>query len=419
MFVLIDCNNFFASCERLFRPDLSHKPIVVLSNNDGCVIARSNEAKALGIGMGEPYFKVRSLCQQHHVHVFSSNYGLYRDLSERVMAVIQEAWEETEIYSVDEAFLDMQTLPAHLIEPFCWDLHAKILRATGIPTSIGIGATKTLAKAANCIAKKKLKVPVFFINHSQHWLKELAVEDVWGVGRRWGEKLYAMGIRTAFDLYQLDDNISKRKFNICLNRSILELRGVVCQDLNVFEKNKSILSSRSFGHVQTSYQVLRQAISMHCHIAWEKLRQQTLKTQHICVFAYANFFNSGLKQHSFSANSPFLQSTDDLRVIMKYAHLCLKKWYQADIPYKKCGIYLSELTDKNMRQYDFFHNTGEETLQHAEKMMQIIEAINHKYQNKVIHLAAEGMQKPWAMKSALRTPAYTTKWTDLPKAYAR
>lgn len=419
MFVLIDCNNFFASCERLFRPDLQNQPIVVLSNNDGCVIARSNEAKALGIGMGEPFFKVRALCQQRRVHVFSSNYALYGDLSERVMAVIQDAWEETEIYSVDEAFLNMQTLPEHLIEEFCDDLQKKILRATGIPTSIGIGSTKTLAKAANCIAKKKLKIPVFFIKNPSYWLKELAVGEVWGVGWRGEKNLQRLGIHSAFDLFQLDVQTIKKQFNVCLVRTILELKGQICLDLRVFENSKSILSSRSFGTVQTEYQALRQAVSMHCNTAWEKLRQQQLKAKHLSVFAYASPYNSALRHHSHSASIEFLHATDDIRIITQYANTCLQKLYQSNVPYKKCGIYLSELSDKSMQQYDLFDNAAEAPLEHAEKIMQTIEAINHKYQSKAIHLAAEGMTKPWAMKSTLRTQAYTTKWTELATAYAR
>lgn len=407
------------SCERVFRPDLYHKPVIVLSNNDGCVIARSNEAKALGIGMGEPFFKLRALCQQHRVHVFSSNYILYGDLSERVMAVIQDAWEDTEIYSIDEAFLDMRTLPVHLIEAFCWDLQKKILRTTGIPTSIGIGATKTLAKAANCIAKKKLKIPVFFIKNPRYWLKELAVGDIWGVGWRSEVNLQRLGIHTAFDLFQLDVSTIKKRFNINLVRTILELQGQICQDLCIFEKNKSILSSRSFGEVQTDYQALRQAVSMHCNIAWTKLRQQTLKAKQICVFAYASPFNSTLKHHSYSASMEFLHATDDLMIITQNANRCLKKLYQSKVPYKKCGIYLSELTDKDSQQYDLFAPVTEASLNHAEVIMQTIEAINDKYKSKAIHLAAEGMRKPWAMKTALRTPAYTTKWTELAIVYAR
>lgn len=419
MFVLIDCNNFFASCERLFRPDLHNQPIIVLSNNDGCVIARSNEAKALGIGMGVPYFKVQALCRQRRVHVFSSNYALYSDLSQRVMAVIQETWKETEIYSVDEAFLNMQTLPQDLIEVFCWDLQKKILRATGIPTSVGIGSTKTLAKAANCIAKKKLKIPVFFIKNPAVWLKELAVGDIWGVGWRGEKNLQRLGIHSAFDLFQLDVSKVKKQFNVCLIRTILELQGQVCQDLKVFEKNQSILSSRSFGSMQTEYQALRQAVSMHCHTAWEKLRHQKLKAKHLNVFAYTSPYNSEIKHHSHSADIEFLQATDDVRIITRYAHICLKKLYQSNVPYKKCGIYLSDLSDKDQEQYDLFDNTAATTLQHAEKIMQTIEAINHKYQSKAIHLAVEGMTKPWKMKSALKTQAYTTRWTELATAYAR
>ncbi len=185
MYALIDANNFYASCERLFRPDLRDKPIIVLSNNDGCVIARSNEAKALGIKMGAPYFQVKGLCKQYKVHIFSSNYTLYGDLSNRVMSVIEEAWDDVEIYSIDEAFLDLRTIPQSLHDSFCANLQKKILKATGIPTSIGIGQTKTLAKIANHLCKKELKIPVFNVSNQREWLKKISVGDVWGVGRQW------------------------------------------------------------------------------------------------------------------------------------------------------------------------------------------------------------------------------------------
>lgn len=418
MFALIDCNNFYASCERLFRPDLHNQPIVVLSNNDGCVIARSNEAKALGIGMGEPFFKIKALCRQKRVQVFSSNYALYGDLSERVMAVIQAAWEETEIYSIDEAFLNLYTMPKHKIEGFCEDLQKRILQDIGIPTSIGIGPTKTLAKAANFIAKKKLNIPVFSIEHSSQWLKKIEVDEVWGIGRSWQKKLLSLGMKTAYDLSHWDMQLAKKNMNACLVRTILELQGKICLDLAESEKNQSILSSRSFGAIQTDYQVLQEAVSYHCGIAWEKLRHQKLKAKRLVVFAYTRPFSQD-PMYSSSASTEFSHATDDIMVITRHAKLCLKQIYQPGVPYKKCGIYLLDLADGLTQQYDLFAKISVKEQVQTEKTMQIIEAINDKYQSKVVHLAAEGGSKRWQMRKEYRSPSYTTQWTDLPVVYAQ
>ena len=226
MYALIDCNNFYASCERLFRPDLHDKPIVVLSNNDGCVIARSNEAKACGIAMGAPYFKIQALCKQYKIYVFSSNYVLYGDLSNRVMSIIEEAWTEMDQYSIDEAFLDLRSMPPELHDVFCSDLQKLILKSTGIPTSIGIGPTRTLAKLANHICKKELKIPVFNINQQRAWLSRINIGDVWGVGAQWKKKLNAQNIQTAGDLAALSPSDVKLQFNMPLMHTGLELQGI-------------------------------------------------------------------------------------------------------------------------------------------------------------------------------------------------
>ena len=288
MFALVDCNNFYASCERLFRPDLLNKPIIVLSGNDGCVIARSNEAKALGIIMGEPYFKVKALCKQHQVHVFSSNFALYGDLSHRVMATIEQEWPHVELYSIDEAFLDLSSIPAHLHDSFCTALQKKILKNTGIPTSIGIGQTKTLAKIANHMCKKIMKTAIFNINGQQDWLKKIAIHEVWGVGRKSSKKLVDVGIHTAFDLSVTNIQILKKRFNIMMMRIALELRGIPCGDLGRDEVRQSILSSKSFGSLQTKYACVAEALSSHCARAVEKLREQHSLVKRMSVFVRTN-----------------------------------------------------------------------------------------------------------------------------------
>ncbi|WP_131750118.1 Y-family DNA polymerase, partial [Legionella beliardensis] len=345
MFALIDCNNFYASCERLFRPDLSTKPIVILSNNDGCVIARSNEAKALGIAMGVPYFKVKELCDLHDITLFSSNYTLYGDLSARVMRVIEEAWDNVEIYSIDEAFLDLTTLPKQNIDAFCQTLQQKILKYIGIPTSIGIGATKTLAKAANFVAKKKLNTPVFNITGLEtYWLEQTGVGDIWGIGRQWQRRLKGLGIMTAKQLAEQNLSWIKAHFNVILQRIIMELQGISCLTLEAIEPKQSLVASRSFGHPQTHLPSIEEAISHHCATAWAKLRKQELVTYYMSVFLYTNRFDEHLKPYSKSLSFRLVNPTDDLRKLTTFAKQAVKRLYKEGVPYKKGGIMLAELT---------------------------------------------------------------------------
>lgn len=414
MFALIDCNNFYASCERLFRPDLWGKPVCILSNNDGCVIARSNEAKALGIQMGEPFFKVKALCNQHKVHIFSSNYTLYGDISHRVMSVIQESWDMVEVYSIDEAFLDLSSLPIHLVDSFGQQLQKTILKQIGIPTSIGIGPTKTLAKLANHICKKELKIPVFNVTSQHEWLKRINVGDVWGIGRQWQKKLLAQGVSTAFDLAQMNTHLLKKHYNVVLMRTAMELQGKPCAGLLVEEPKQSIMSSKSFGGMQTDRDAIAEAISSHCARAWEKLRQQNLVVQSLFVFVQTNSFRSDLPQYCKSMQFRLINPSDDLCLLTKIAKLCVNKLYRTGFQYKKVGVCFEQLTFKNQRQLDLFHQPSDETLAHKEKMMRVIESINGRYGKHTIRLAAEGYAKTWDMRAELKSPAYTTRWSDLP-----
>lgn len=416
MFALIDCNNFYASCERLFRPDLHHKPIVVLSNNDGCVIARSNEAKALGIKMGEPFFRIKALCQQHHVHAFSSNYTLYGDLSRRVMVTIEEQWPHFEVYSIDEAFLDLSSMAPALREPFCYELQKKILKNTGIPTSIGIGQTKTLAKMANHVARKIVKSPVVDISCSRdYWSQQVDVGDVWGVGRQWVHKLNKLRIQTAYDLAMTNHHLLKKQFNVVLMRTAMELTGISCGGLEDAEPKQSILSSKSFGQMQTDFTSLAQSLSSHCARAVEKLRRQKLVTQRLWVFVHTNRFRTDLVQHFPSMELKLISSTDDLRIITRSAKRCLHRIFKSGYYYKKIGVCLEDLTPKNPRQLDMFTQLSGEQLKNTEILMTVIDNINNKYGRSTIRLAAEGYSKPWAMRGELKSPAYTTQWSDVPR----
>ena len=414
MYALIDCNNFYASCERLFRPDLRTKPIVVLSNNDGCVIARSNEAKALKIKMGEPYFKIKAFCRQHNVHVFSSNYALYGDLSHRVMTIIDNSWPAIEIYSIDEAFLDLSTLPAHQHHDFCTTLQAYILKSTGIPTSIGIGQTKTLAKIANHVCKKELNIPVFNISHQRDWLQKIDVGDVWGVGRQWAKKLQTMSILTAADLAAINLSVVKSKFNVVLMRTAMELQGTPCCGFQDTSLSKSIVSSRSFGEMQTEFNPLSQAISSHVARAYEKLRDQNLLVKRLTVFVQGNPFRSDLPQYNNKIQFKLIHPTDDLRLLTRIARRCLTKIYKSGFHYKKVGVYFEDLVSHDYRQLDLFDQPTDIDLHKKDELMNVFDGINQKFGRHTIKLAAEGFSKPWGMRASMQSPHYTTKWSDLP-----
>ncbi|STX81688.1 UmuC [Legionella busanensis] len=420
MFALIDCNNFYASCERLFRPDLRTKPVVILSNNDGCVVARSNEAKTLGIKMGAPYFKVKELCDLYDVTIFSSNYTLYGDLSARVMRVIEEAWDEVEVYSIDEAFLDLSTLTKKDINTFCLTLQQKILQYTGIPTSIGIGHTKTLAKVANFVAKKKLNMPVFNISGFEtEWLEKIEVGDIWGIGRQGKRKLKGFGILTAYQLASQNPHWIKANFNIVLQRTVMELQGISCLSLEAIEPKKSLVASCSFGLPQTNLIAIEEAISHHCATAWGKLRKQELVAHYMSVFLYTNRFDESLKPYSKAISFRLVNPTDDIRQITSFAKQALKRLYKEGIPYKKSGIMLAELAPKSHMQMDLFHKPSDTMIAKSEKIMTLIESINKKYGTRTIRLAAEGFQKKWSMKREMKSPCYTTSWAELPWAQVK
>lgn len=417
MYALVDCNNFYASCERLFRPDLQQRRILVLSNNDGCVIARSNETKTLGIKMGEPYFKIKGFCKKHHIQVFSSNYALYGDLSHRVMSVISEAWPSIEIYSIDEAFLDLSTHPSP--ETFCTALQQKILKYTGIPTSIGLGPTKTLAKLANAIAKKELKIPVFYLSPDMPWLDRMQVEDIWGVGRQWSKRLHAAGVHTAADLKKTDPHWLQQLFSVVLQRTAYELAGQACLELEAIVPRQSIQCSRSFGVMQTEYSALSQAISHHCARAFEILRTQKLRAQHVSVFINSNRFRTDQPQYHPSIDVTLAYPTDDLMKLTKAALSCLQKIYRAGIYYQKSGIMLTNLSGHTLQQLDLFHDEGSDLATQKEQLMQLVDQINARFGRQHLHLASDGLEQRYAMKSEMKSPRYTTTWSELPQVKIR
>ncbi|HVT63410.1 MAG TPA: Y-family DNA polymerase [Legionellaceae bacterium] len=411
MFALIDCNNFFVSCERVFRPDLTQKPVVVLSNNDGCVISRSNEAKMLNIKMGEPYHTIRQQCTRYKISVFSSNYALYSDFSCRVMSIIEEAWPDMKQYSIDEAFLDLSTMPTAQQESFCHHLHQKILQWTGIPTSIGIGPTQTLAKMANHICKKILKTPVMTLTPQSPWLKQIDIKEIWGIGRQWEKKLKRFHIHTASDLLSFSPQMIKQYFNVGLMRTAMEVQGQRCGGLAEERIPKSILSSRSFGKPQTEWSILANAISRHITIAYEKLRAHGLLVKTLSVFVLTNRFRKDLPQYHNMTQCDLSHPTDDIRILISQAKMSLKKIYKQGFIYKKVGICFDVLIEKHHQQIELF--PASDAFQNKEAFLNILDTINHKFGRQTLKLAAEGINTTWKMRQQQLSPCYTTQWSDL------
>jgi DNA polymerase V len=363
--------------------------------------------------MGEPYFKIKNFCKKNNVQVFSSNYSLYGDISYRVMSIIENSWDEVEVYSIDEAFLNLSNMPTKTQFSFCHNLQKKIFKDTGIPTSIGLGATKTLAKAANFIAKKILKTPVVTVNTPSKWLEKIPIGDVWGVGHQWQNKLIARHINTAADLAVANPKIIKDTFNVVLMRTALELRGVACTTIDGNEKRQSVMSSKSFGTPQTDYNYLAEALSSHCARAYEKLRQQHLTTQRLSVFVQSNRFRQDLPQYHNAIDIKLVQATDNLCYLTHVAKFGLKKIYKEGFQYQKVGILVSNLNDKTTQQMDLFYQPSEASLIKNERLMSLFDAVNYKYGRHTLYLAAEGTTKPWSMKQQMKSPSYTTQWNDL------
>ncbi len=409
MFALVDCNNFYASCERLFKPSLEDKPVIVLSNNDGCVIARSNEARALGIKMGEPHFKIKGLCKRHGVHVFSSNFTLYGDLSERVRKILQEAWPEIEFYSIDEAFLDIKKLPPNKRLAFCDELQSRIKKSTGIPVSIGLGMTKTLAKLANYIAKRRLFIPVFELSASSHYLEELSVSEVWGVGRRYARRLQAHGVQTVKALACSDRHLFRKRFNVNVERTILELRGISCLSLEETRPKQSITTSRSFGQMLTNIETLASALSLFTERACEKLRREQLCAQMISVFVYTNRHRNDLAQNNTLRSAQLIIPSDDTRILAQCALKLLTQIYQQGFYYKKAGVILERLTPCSMLQKVLFEDKSEEP-----PLMPTLDAINQRFGRGTIHLAINRHNSQSLMRQNQKSQAYTTNWKELP-----
>ena len=415
MFALADCNNFYASCERVFQPSLRNKPVIVLSNNDGCVIARSNEAKALGIKMATPFFKIKSFCKQEDVAVFSSNYALYGDMSQRVMTALESFCPDIEFYSIDEAFLRFDRLNHDCLLSTCEEMRETVHRWTGIPISVGIGATKTLAKLASFIAKKHLKKSVFYLSSSRyddHLLARVPVGELWGIGRRLEQRLNQQGITTVLQLKQAPTAQLRSDYGVTVERTCRELQGSLCLELESAQAKKNIVSSRSFGTKQTDYEPIAQALAGYAARACEKMRSQNSATQSISVWITTNIFNDDKRyQNSIVAQLP--TATNNTSVITSYAKRCLKKIYKPGFEYQKTGIMLINLTDASTGQQDLFQDHRQQ--QKSDELMKVMDAVNQRMGKQTIVTAAQGFNQSTAMRNDYCSPHYTTCWRDLPK----
>jgi len=411
MIALVDCNNFYASCERVFNPQMRNKPLVVLSNNDGCVIARSNEAKALGIKMGEPAFKLKELIKKKNVSVFSSNFTLYGDMSKRVMSTIREEVKRMEIYSIDESFIDFRGEAK--VKEKAVALRQKVLQHTGIPISIGIAPTKTLCKVAGLIAKKHTKTGVFLLNDKkliERVLKWLPIEELWGIGRKHSVLLKNVGIYTAYDLCNADNSWIKRRMSIVGLRMVKELRGIPCFELEEnAKKKKNICTSRSFGEKVSSLEELKESVSSFASDCAYKLRKQKSCASRLSVFITTNPFNPKAKQYKGFTNIKIDTPTNDSIEIVRIALQALKKVYRNGYIYKKAGIIVSDIVPQSQQQLSLFDNLDREK---HRQIMSSIDIINNKMGKDKVRLAVQGHQKRWRLKQERLSPCYSTRIND-------
>jgi len=417
MFALIDCNSFYASCEKIFRPDLKDRPIVILSNNDGCVIARSSEAKKMGVSMTQPWYQIKDQYLSKGGIVFSSNYEFYADISNRVMNVLSDLCPEIDIYSIDEAFLDLRSFKKNIdLVNFAYDCKRKIREWVGVPVSIGIAPTKTLAKLANKVAKDDPRFDGVVILSEprviKHFLRSMPVEKIWGIGKRLTARLENIGVKTAHDLTQIDSRLIGDNFNVVLERTVRELKGQSCITLHDFmEPKKQIMVSRSFGRSIRTKNVLSEAISFHASRAAEKLRYEKQKCRLITTFIRSNRFNTKIKQIYASRSLELIHPTDDTRIIIKSANRILEKIYANGYQYAKAGILLSDFTDSYGYQMSLFDKKRDE--KSASKLMETIDYINLMEIAKV-GFGNQGYQNTWKMKREIKSQRYTTKIDEIP-----
>ena len=414
---LIDCNSFYVSCERLFNPKIRRLPVVVLSNNDGCIISRSNEAKALGIKMGEPYFKARNIIIKNNVQVFSSNYSLYGDISRRVMRTLKRFNSKIEVYSIDEAFLDLSNFSDKDVKDVGKEIRNTVLQWTGIPTSIGIAETKTLSKVANHIAKKQKSGVVSLVNIKDldPILEKVEVRDIWGVGKQLSKFYIKNGIYNAKQLKNASNTWIKKTKNVLSSRTAMELRGVPCIEIETKQaKRKSCCVSRSFGKKVEKLRELKESITSYCLNAAEKIRSESLVCKSITVFIRTSPFQNKGIFYSNSKTIDFPIATNNSIEIVKNALTGLDLIYKDGFKYQKAGIILSGLSDSE-KGNSLFKSTKDERIKN---LMRSIDNTNYRYGRSTISLASAGINKRWSMRRQYSSKIDTADFYSLPKILA-
>ncbi|HIF6375544.1 TPA: Y-family DNA polymerase [Klebsiella pneumoniae] len=417
MFALCDVNSFYASCETVFRPDLKGRPVVVLSNNDGCVIARSAEAKPF-VKMGEPYFKQKDMFRRHGIIAFSSNYELYADMSNRVMTTLEELSPRCEIYSIDEAFCDLTGVRnCRDLTDFGREIRETVLRRTHLTVGVGIAQTKTLAKLANHAAKQWQRqtggvVDLSNLERQRKLMALLPVDEVWGVGRRISKKLEAMGIKTVLELADTDIRFIRKHFNVVLERTVRELRGETCLGLEEFAPVKQeIVCSRSFGGRITEYHEMRQAICSYASRAAEKLRGEHQYCRFISAFVKTSPFALNEPYYGNSASVKLLTPTQDSRDIITAATICLDAIWRDGHRYQKAGVMLGDFYSQGVAQLNLFDDNAPR--KNSEKLMEVLDHLNAKDGRGTLYFAGQGIQTAWQMKRDMLSPRYTTRYCDL------
>lgn len=424
VFALVDCNNFYASCEKLFDPKLTDVPVVVLSNNDGCVVARSAEVKALGIPMGEPWFKLKDVARQHGIVAFSSNYALYADMSNRVVEVLSQFAPTMEVYSIDESFLDLTGFEHLGLESYGQLIRQRLFDWVGLPVCVGIASTKTLAKLANHCAKKKLAGAVGVCDftalsesHLCDLFSRIEVSEVWGVGRKLTSRLAQMRIHTVQDLRAADAETIRGRFSVVLERTVRELRGVSCIDLEEVAPDKQqIMCSRSFGRKIYDFEELADAVATHIGRAAEKLRHQESLAGALTIHIRTNPFSESEPQYHRAFTVPLPEATADTRELVRWGIRALKRIYRKGYAYQKAGAMLSELRPKCMEQASLF---GALESERADRLMGVLDTVNRRWGRGTLRVAAEARDHAWKMSRGNLSPRYTTDWDCLPVVLAK
>jgi len=414
MYGLIDCNNFYASCERVFNPALVGKPVVVLSNNDGCVIARSNEAKKMGIPMGEPAYKLKELIEANDIAVFSSNYTLYGDMSHRVMTTIASFVPDIEIYSIDEAFLHFEGLDNKRLQELGRKIVITTTRGTGIPVSLGIAPTKTLAKVANKFAKKfpgyKGVCQIDSEEKREKALKLFEIEDVWGIGRRYSKKLRYYSVNTAWDFTQKSRSWVRKLMGVVGERTWSELRGEPCFEMEVRTARKTICTSRSFGERLTEVEPIIEAVANFAATCGEKLRSEHSLAVSLLVFLHTNPHATNQPQYYNQTMIQLPVPTNDSTELVKFAVQGLRKIFATGYRFKKAGVIINDIVSERPFQTTLFDQRDREKYG---KAMVVMDKINATYGNRKIRIATQGFGRKWKLKNEMLSPCYTTRMTDI------